>query len=67
MSSGTDAGGGPRVAVLARRGKFLVAEPFFGAGPRLVVSRDSRYDVDGRDCTAGNLSPSMFELILNIV
>ena len=23
----------PRVAVLARRGKFLVAEPFFGAGP----------------------------------
>jgi ribonuclease R len=28
------------VAVLARRGKFLVAEPFFGPGPRLVVSRD---------------------------
>jgi ribonuclease R len=26
--------------VLARRGKFLVAEPFFGPGPRMVVSRD---------------------------
>ncbi|MBV9684201.1 MAG: RNB domain-containing ribonuclease, partial [Solirubrobacterales bacterium] len=35
-----DAGGGLRVAVLARRGKFFVAEPFFGPGPRLVVSRD---------------------------
>jgi ribonuclease R len=32
--------GGPRVAVLERRGKFLVAEPFFGSGPRMVVSRD---------------------------
>ncbi|MBV9336386.1 MAG: hypothetical protein JO243_10880, partial [Solirubrobacterales bacterium] len=28
------------MAVLERRGKFLVAEPFFGPGPRLVVSRD---------------------------
>jgi ribonuclease R len=28
-----------------RRGKFLVAEPFFGPGPRLALSRDSRYDV----------------------
>ena len=35
-----DAGASPRVAVLARRGKFMVAEPFFGPGPRLVVSRD---------------------------
>ncbi|MGO9971336.1 MAG: RNB domain-containing ribonuclease [Solirubrobacteraceae bacterium] len=35
----------PRVALLARRGKFLVAEPFFAAGPRVVVSRDSRYGV----------------------
>ncbi len=34
-----------RVAVLARRGKFLVAEPFFGPGPRVVVSRDRRADV----------------------
>ena len=33
------------VAVVERRGKFLVAEPFFGAGPRLALSRDSRYDV----------------------
>ena len=31
-----------RVAVLARQGKFLVAEPFFGPGPRVVVSRDKR-------------------------
>ncbi len=31
--------------MIERRGKFLVAEPFFGPGPRLAVSRDSRYDV----------------------
>jgi ribonuclease R len=36
---------GPRVALLARHGKFLVAEGFFGPGPRQVVSRDTRYDV----------------------
>jgi ribonuclease R len=29
--------------VLERRGKFLVAEPFFERGPRMVVSRDNRY------------------------
>jgi ribonuclease R len=34
-----------RVAVLTRQGKFLVAEPFFGPGPRVVVSRDKRVDV----------------------
>jgi ribonuclease R len=34
--------------VLERRGKFLVAEPFFGPGPRLVVSRD-------RSVAAGDL------------
>ena len=34
-----------RVAKLVRTGKFLVAEPFFQAGPRVVVSRDKRYDV----------------------
>ncbi len=33
------------VALVTRRGKFLVAEPFFGPGPRLALSRDSRYDV----------------------
>jgi ribonuclease R len=33
-------GVGSRVAMLERRGKFLVAEPFFEAGPRLVVTRD---------------------------
>jgi ribonuclease R len=31
--------------VLERRGKFLVAEPFFEPGPRLVVSRDRRAGV----------------------
>ena len=31
--------------MLERRGKFLVAEPFFGPGPRLVVSRDRKADV----------------------
>ena len=34
--------GGPRVAVIERRGKFLVAEPFFEPGPRMAVSRDRR-------------------------
>jgi ribonuclease R len=33
------------VAVIERRGKFLVAEPFFGSGPRMAVSRDSRAGV----------------------
>ncbi|HWE08236.1 MAG TPA: RNB domain-containing ribonuclease [Solirubrobacteraceae bacterium] len=36
---------GARVAVLARQGKFLVAEPFFAPGPRTVVSRDRKADV----------------------
>jgi ribonuclease R len=40
VSPAPQAVGGPRVAVLERRGKFLVAEPFFGPGPRLAVSRD---------------------------
>ncbi|HUA45916.1 MAG TPA: RNB domain-containing ribonuclease [Solirubrobacteraceae bacterium] len=40
-----DAGSGSRVAVLERRGKFLVAEPFFGPGPRMVVSRDRQVAV----------------------
>jgi ribonuclease R len=34
-----------RVAVLERRGKFLVAEPFFAPGPRMVVSRDKRLNL----------------------
>jgi ribonuclease R len=33
------------VAVIERRGKFLVAEPFFSPGPRMAVSRDTRYGV----------------------
>jgi ribonuclease R len=31
--------------VLERHGKFMVAEPFFGPGPRLVVSRDRRASI----------------------
>ncbi len=31
--------------MLERHGKFMVAEPFFGPGPRLVVSRDRRASV----------------------
>lgn len=40
-----DGAGGARVAVLERQGKFMVAEPFFGPGPRLVVSRDRQVAV----------------------
>ncbi len=46
MSTGvTGAAGGARVAVIERRGKFLVAEPFFGPGPRLAVNRDRHASV----------------------
>ena len=46
MSPATrEVGSGSRVAVLERRGKFFVAEPFFGSGPRLVVSRDRNVSV----------------------
>ena len=38
-------GGASRVAVIERRGKFLVAEPFFDSGPRLAVSRDRGVNV----------------------
>jgi ribonuclease R len=44
-ASRPDAPGGPRVAVIQRTGKFLVAEPFFGPGPRLAVSRDRNVSV----------------------
>jgi ribonuclease R len=37
--------GAVRVAVIERRGKFLVAEPFFGPGPRFAVSRDRQMAV----------------------
>ncbi|HEY6397198.1 MAG TPA: RNB domain-containing ribonuclease, partial [Solirubrobacteraceae bacterium] len=43
--SGDTPTSGSRVALLERRGKFLVAEPFFERGPRLVVSRDRRANV----------------------
>ncbi|MEA2146798.1 MAG: ribonuclease, partial [Solirubrobacteraceae bacterium] len=36
---------GPHVAVIERHGKFTVAEPFFGPGPRLAISRDKRASV----------------------
>ena len=45
MSSGEARLVGPRVAVIERRGKFLVAEPFFDRGPRVAVSRDRRAEV----------------------
>jgi len=44
-SSEAPAAGAPRVAVIERRGKFLVAEPLFGPGPRLAVTRDGRANV----------------------
>jgi ribonuclease R len=40
-----DARPAARVAVLRRKGKFLVAEPFFEPGPQIVVSRDRKADV----------------------
>jgi len=42
VSAPAPSAGAARVAVLQRRGKFLVAEPFFGTGPRLAVSLDRR-------------------------
>jgi ribonuclease R len=42
VSAADDSRQPARVAVLARQGKFLVAEPFFSPGPRVVVSRDKR-------------------------
>jgi ribonuclease R len=36
---------GARVAVLRRKGKFLVAEPFFTPGTQVVVSREGKADV----------------------
>ncbi len=36
---------GVRVGVLRRKGKFLVAEPFFEPGTQIVVSRDRKADV----------------------
>ncbi len=34
-----------RVALIERRGKFLVAEPFFSPGPRLALTRDRHTSV----------------------
>src|ERR1700736_3975146 len=44
-ADGARGAGAPRVAVIERRGKFLVAEPFFASGPRLAISRDPRANV----------------------
>jgi ribonuclease R len=44
MSAVASPSGAARVAVLARRGRFLVAEPFFERGPRLTLTRDRRAD-----------------------
>ncbi len=43
--AGRDPRPASRVAVLQRKGKFLVAEPFFSPGPQMVVSRDRKADV----------------------
>jgi ribonuclease R len=43
--TGTRETASTQVAVLDRRGKFLVAEPLYEPGPRLVVSRDPRANV----------------------
>jgi ribonuclease R len=37
---------GPLVAVLRRRGRFLVAEPLFGSGPRTAVERGGANEGD---------------------
>lgn len=47
-----------RVAVLQRRGKFLVAEPFFGPGPQIVVSRDHQADVGDLITVAPSRTPN---------
>jgi ribonuclease R len=47
-----------RVAVLERRGKFMVAEPFFGPGSRVAVSRDSRYGVGDLVLLRAPVSPT---------
>jgi ribonuclease R len=47
-----------RVAVLQRRGKFLVAEPFFGPGPQIVVSRDRKADVGDLITVAPSRAPN---------
>jgi ribonuclease R len=47
-----------RVAVLQRRGKFLVAEPFFGPGPQIVVSRDGKANVGDLITVAPSRAPN---------
>jgi ribonuclease R len=47
---------GTRVAVVQRRGKFFVAEPFFGTGPRLAVSRDRNVAIG--DLVVVTMAPS---------
>ncbi len=44
-ASAGGASGAQQVAVIERRGKFLVAEPFFEPGPRFAVSRDQKASV----------------------
>ena len=44
-AAGRDERPAARVAVLRRKGKFLVAEPFFSPGAQMVVSRDRKADV----------------------
>ncbi|MDQ6835990.1 MAG: RNB domain-containing ribonuclease [Actinomycetota bacterium] len=53
-----DARSDPRVAVLRRKGKFLVAEPFFEPGAQIVVSRDKKADVGDLVTVAGGGAPN---------
>lgn len=47
-----------RVAVLQRKGKFLVAEPFFHPGSQMVVSRDRQADVGDLVTVVAGRSPN---------
>ncbi len=57
-ADGRDARPVARVAVLQRRGKFLVAEPFFGPGPQIVISRDRKAEVGDLITVAPSRSPN---------
>ncbi len=57
-ATGRDPRPATRVAVLQRKGKFLVAEPFFAPGPQIVVSRDRKADVGDLVTVVAGRSPN---------
>jgi len=57
-AAGRDPRPATRVAVLQRKGKFLVAEPFFSPGPQMVVSRDRKADVGDLVTVVAGRSPN---------